>query len=672
MEKGDILRKSNFRTLKKVKAMKKLFAALILMIVSIHHLSGQVLMNKDSLLRLLPGIKDDTAGVQLYIDLGQQYESNEPETAKMYYRKAGELSRKINYPKGIIKYISNYTFVLNMQGLYDSSLILNLQAVDIAREIKDSLALAKTLFNAGTSYRILDDYENAVKYYEAGKKIFEKFGNERIEAQSDDILQLLYYQMKNYKRAIEYGENSVATFRKLGDQVWLGASMTNLGMSYVASMEYEKAEALFREALKIGIANDDKNLESSQYLNLGNIYLQRGDYETMKPYMEKALKLARQLDIAESEAIALRGLSFYYTYTKNYQLARILADSALAITYSHDFKSQRVKVLTHLSNLAYAMQNMKLGEQYALQSELLNDSILNESILKHTQTLEKQYETEKKEAQIHHLSVENQLKELKLQRKSMVNYSLIGGILVLIFISILLYRNFLQKQVFQEHRISELETEKQLAAAEAVLKGEEQERTRLARDLHDGLGGLLTGIKYSFTTMKGDLIMTPENHQAFERSLDMLDSSIKEMRRVAHNMMPETLVRFGLNTALKDFCNDINQSGALKVNYQSIGLDEATLEKSVSITLYRIVQELLNNILKHAGASNAIVQINKTEDQLSVTVEDDGKGFNTEILNVKKGIGWVNIQNRVEFLKGKFDIESQSGEGTSVHMEFKV
>jgi signal transduction histidine kinase len=183
---------------------------------------------------------------------------------------------------------------------------------------------------------------------------------------------------------------------------------------------------------------------------------------------------------------------------------------------------------------------------------------------------------------------------------------------------------------------------------------------------------MLSGIKYSMNTMKGNLIMTPENQQAFERSMDMLDSSIKEMRRVAHNMMPEALVKFGLDTALKDFCNDINQSGALNVNYQSIGMEAAAVDQTTAITVYRIVQELINNTMKHAAAKNAIVQLSKENNKLSITVEDDGKGFDTAILQGAKGIGWTNIQNRVEFLKGKLDINSGEGKGTSVLIEMNV
>jgi len=132
------------------------------------------------------------------------------------------------------------------------------------------------------------------------------------------------------------------------------------------------------------------------------------------------------------------------------------------------------------------------------------------------------------------------------------------------------------------------------------------------------------------------------------------------------------LVKFGLDTALKDFCNEIQQSGALYISYQSIGLENLKINQTVEITVYRIVQELVNNIMKHAAAKNAIVQVTKTNEQLAITVEDDGLGFDTGILDNAKGIGWSSIQNRVEFLKGKLDVDSQKEKGTSVHIEINV
>lgn len=311
---------------------------------------------------------------------------------------------------------------------------------------------------------------------------------------------------------------------------------------------------------------------------------------------------------------------------------------------------------------------------YELRTQLLNftDSLITLQDHNHILLFDAAYQSMFKEKQILQLVSDKKMQQVSIKQKSTLNYILVGSAVILLLVSILSYRNYKHRQKLQQQRISELETQQQLTATEAVLKGEEQERTRLAKDLHDGLGGMLSGIKFSFNTMKGNLIMTPENAQAFERSMDMLDSSIKEMRRVAHNMMPEALVKFGLDTALKDFCTDINKSGALQISYQSIGLENVTIEQTTAITIYRIVQELINNVMKHAAAETAIVQVSKSDHQLTVTVEDDGKGFDTSIIKGKTGMGWTNIQNRVDFLKGKLDVNAEAGKGTSILIELTV
>src|SRR5688500_11013875 len=264
-----------------------------------------------------------------------------------------------------------------------------------------------------------------------------------------------------------------------------------------------------------------------------------------------------------------------------------------------------------LSTIKSAQHDFRAVNFYDQKWDALSESLQEQELAEYAIELETKYETEKKDNQLI-------LQKAQIKQKNILNYILFGSAGALLIISLLAYRNYKHKQKLQQQRIAELETEKKLTATEAVLKGEEQERTRLAKDLHDGLGGMLSGIKYSFQTMKGNLIMTPDNHQAFERSMDMLDSSIKEMRRVAHNMMPEALVKFGLDTALKDFCNDINQSGALRVTYQAIGLENVTIVQTTGIAIYRIVQELVNNTMKHAVAKTAIVQVTKTDENISI------------------------------------------------------
>jgi two-component system NarL family sensor kinase len=111
-----------------------------------------------------------------------------------------------------------------------------------------------------------------------------------------------------------------------------------------------------------------------------------------------------------------------------------------------------------------------------------------------------------------------------------------------------------------------------------------------------------------------------------------------------------------LKTAVKDLCSDINETGALLVNYQSIEMEHVAIDQTTAITMYRIVRELTNNVMKHAAAMNCIVQLSKTDNKITITVEDDGNGFDTKCLDMAKGIGWTNIQNRIEFLRGRVDI----------------
>ena len=248
----------------------------------------------------------------------------------------------------------------------------------------------------------------------------------------------------------------------------------------------------------------------------------------------------------------------------------------------------------------------------------------------------------------------------------------------LLIVGFLGYRNLRHRQQLakqqdelQQQHIRELEKDKQLVAVDAMLKGQEDERSRLAKDLHDGLGGLLSGVKFSLSNMKDNLIITPDNKAVFERSLDMIDTSIKELRRVAHNMMPEMLTRFGLDEALKEYCNTVNATKLVSVKYQSHGM-EARLDKATEIIIYRIIQELLNNILKHAAASQTFIQLIQDNNRLNIVVEDNGAGFDTAILKNSTGAGWANIRSRVEYLKGQLDIHSDAGKGTLVNMEFNL
>jgi signal transduction histidine kinase len=151
--------------------------------------------------------------------------------------------------------------------------------------------------------------------------------------------------------------------------------------------------------------------------------------------------------------------------------------------------------------------------------------------------------------------------------------------------------------------------------------------------------------------------------------MGMLDRSISELRRIAHNMMPEALVKFGLDSALRDFCSSVDQSCALHLTYQSFDIEESSISALTAGAVYRIIQELVNNILRHANATTALVQLVRKDGTLSITVEDNGKGFNTSILQTSDGTGYQNLRNRVEYLNGTIDIQTAPDKGTSINIE---
>jgi signal transduction histidine kinase len=171
--------------------------------------------------------------------------------------------------------------------------------------------------------------------------------------------------------------------------------------------------------------------------------------------------------------------------------------------------------------------------------------------------------------------------------------------------------------------------------------------------------------------MRGNFILVPDTIEQFNSALGLLDTSIRELRRVAHNMMPEALVKFGLRDALSDFCNSIDNSKKVILKFQSFGT-EKRIDSNIEINVYRIAQELINNAIKHSAATEMLVQLVQEENRVHLTVQDNGKGFNTEILKTSKGSGFSNIQSRLESLNGVLNVYSKTDEGTEISVEFTL
>lgn len=627
---------------------------------------------QDSLLKLLSKAKEDTNKVRLLLHLSNDIINNEPIAATNYAISAEALSKRLSFNNGIFSALTNVGQSYYIRGIYDSSEIIFKESLELANKMGDKLKTGMAQVNLGSLMREKGDFEKSLEYYIAGRKEIEKSTDQLLLAELDDALQILYYTRGDYDKGILHGEKARAIARNSKNKVFLARCLTNLSLNYYYKKKLPEAELLLNESLAIAREIKDKRIEATALLNLSELALKSLNVAKVKKYCRQSLKLSREIGSSDIEALALRAIATAFLRESDLDSAKLYALQSYRIDTAKQLRRETIEVLDLLSHIHFASGKINEGFKY---NRLFGEGVeeyIADMFSKQSAELEGKYQTEKKQSQIAALESQTLVQEFSIRQKSTLNYILAVGTAAILIISLLSYRGYKHKQKLQQQKIDALETAKQLTATEAILKGEEQERSRLAKDLHDGLGGMMSGIKYSLLTMKKNQIMTPENQQAFERSIDMLDSSINEMRRVAHNMMPEALVKFGLDTALNDFCSEVNQTGALQVSYQSIGIKEEQFEQITAITIYRIVQELVNNTMKHAAARSAIVQVSKTNGVVSITVEDDGKGFNTAILDQVKGIGWNNIQSRVDYLKGKLDVRSDPGKGTSVHIELTV
>jgi len=641
----------------------------------IQSISAQDIMNRDSLIELIPSMPRDTNLVLLYVNIGQQYENNLPDSAIHYYLMARDLSEELGYETGILKYISNITYVYNAQGKYDTALNLNLRAVDIAREHGSSLQLAACLGNVANSYLLLERYERAVEYFLQASDLIDRTDNTQYRIILYNNLAVTYLKLDQPAKGREYAEKAVRIAREPEDPVNLGISLDNLALTYIGTFEPEKSLPLLEEALSLANKTNNLYLKESILINFADAYLQMGQFERIPKYAKEGLQLAGLLGDKAGESTASLALGYYYLYLNQPEKARDYAVMSENSASDANLTEQLRKAYSLLGYISLSIKEYQKFREYLMKGDSINALMVNQNVLRNIQELETSYETERKEQLIRQLEKDKEIQKLSLRQNHFILVTLLGITFTTLMVSFLLIRGNRQKKQFyekekelQQTRINELEAEKQLLATEAVLKGQEDERTRLARDLHDSLGGMLSGIKLSFTHIKENLAKSQEDQEMFERGLDMLDGSIGELRTIAHNLMPETLLKFGLDTSLNDFCDSINNTEAINVSYQSIGLEDLKNRQPDVIIIYRIVQELINNALKHANATHIYVQVVIQEKIMTITVEDDGSGFDVRLLDESSGIGWNNIRSRVKYLNGRIDLQSETGHGTNINI----
>ncbi|MFN8284876.1 MAG: sensor histidine kinase [Chitinophagales bacterium] len=627
---------------------------------------------KDSLLNLLNNSEEDTMRVKYLYAFGRSFALNNPDSAAIFYKEAGRLSEKLHYDVGTLFYYAWYGAILSTQNKLDESIELGKKAILLSKKLNKPIALAAAYNNIAANYFQKGQFETSLKYYLSAQKILEKVNDKKRLCMLYGNLSEVYLKFGQPKLGLQFGLQGISLCRKEKDDYNLASALINSASCLADLNKFDSALHLLKEAEKIAVDFEDKDNLTNIRIAKNNIYKKQGNYNDLLKSADEALAFSNAINRNDGICEALLDKATYYLNKKDFTNAKSMTLLAKQTADSIQYPDGMLHAVSLLSEIELAIGNIAAYNTYKKQADSINNAILSLKLMKNGQQLAVKYETEKKEQQL-------KLQEATIHQERLSKYILAGflaAVLLISAVALLAYRNrqqlLLSEKKLQEQKITQLENEKQLAATQAILKGQEEERSRLAKDLHDGLGGILSGVKYSFNNMKQQFILTEENATAFEKSMSMLDESITELRRVAHNMMPETLMKLSLSEALQDYCQQITQSGAVKIIYQSFGMENIQLDNTVRTTTYRIVQELTNNILKHAHATEVMVQLLAKEDKLNITVEDNGKGFDTKQLSAVNGIGYKNIRSRIDFLKGKMDVQSKLNEGTSVYIEIPI
>ncbi len=631
----------------------------------------------DSLVNKLARAYNDSVKTFTLLQMGESIEAVAPANSMEFYQQALEIARRSKNNGNVFLTWINIGNCYIETNKMDSAIAGFDSSIAVARILKDSLLVARGIANMGNVYLHKNDRVKSLELYLLAAKMIE-LGNSPILPILYSNINALLEEQQEHTRALEFANKAVALAIKNRDTTSLVDAYINMSVSYNQLKQYDTAFHLLEKALLLANTKADLYQLVTIYNNMGDYFRVKNDFPAAEVKYLEMYRYSKQMGnqyFLSSAALVLAKVNYEL---KNQQTALkyILESEQLANAIGE--RAELKDIYEVRAQIEEAAGNFKLASSYYSKTLDLSDSLFKAETSEKVAEVEARYQNEKKQQDIIQLEKDKAIHLLTIKHKTTLNYFLLASVVVLLILALMIYRYFIngqqlakQQDELQQIHISQLEKDKQLVVVDSMLKGQEEERTRLAKDLHDGLGGLLSGIKFSLSNMKDNLIVTPDNMSVFERSLDMIDTAIKELRRVAHNMMPEMLTKFGLDEALNEYCNAINATKLLSVKYQSHGM-ASRIDQSAEIIIYRIIQELLNNVLKHSAATEVFVQLVRDNSRLSVVVEDNGKGFSVHQPSGNTGVGLSNIRSRVDYLKGQLDVHSAPDKGTLINMEFKV
>ncbi|MBL7760730.1 MAG: sensor histidine kinase [Sediminibacterium sp.] len=630
----------------------------------------------------------------VYTALGQCFLlANRFEESATYFKKSEELLLKLRNTRALGTLYHNAGSLYTEKGDNDLAIEYLIKSLGIQETTGDTKMIGATQSNIGRLLYQTKNYPKAIEYFLLSIQSNTKAQDWRNLGIAHINLANVYAEQLNYPRALEELNKGLIRFKQVDFKRGIQLCANNMGAINLRQGNYDTSIHYFKEGLKIARENQSQSGVALIEQNIGFAYT------NLKNYPE-ALKWFNQ---AESTAAKYGADQFTHGEIYNHRatLDSLMGNYASALAYrtrvmSMNEKSLNDKVIRQVNELqtkyeterkeyrisllnksdsikSLAIVNQQLAidqNKYRIaQQELeLADAelkIVSDSLLLSEQKeklLRNQLENKIKEDQINNLNKLNRIRELEVAQKNNL-IALVGiSTIALLALGYLLYRRNRLKQEKQHHQKI---LQQQQQAAIDIIAAEEEERKRIASDLHDGVGQLVSAAWLNLKALSNQLSNASSEEAALiGKTLALVDESCKEVRQVSHNMMPNALLMKGLANAVKEFIAQIDQR-SIRINLQTEGLNNS-IPAHIESVLYRVIQETVNNALKHAAASELDISIHQEADAIDVMIEDNGKGFNINQLPEDAGIGLQNIRSRIGYLRGTVEWNTAPGKGTVV------
>lgn len=614
----------------------------------------------DSLEQLLPQSQGEEK-MALLADLSWGYFYEDREKSKFYSSLEIPLAHALGIDSIIAMAYNDHGRSLYGSSQFDSAIYYYKMAIPISQKRNDSLSLAKLYNKTAIAYQLLGDYDFAIENYFLAIQNFDGLGMDKNVNMVRGNIAALMTAQENYRGAIKLHKQTLAYNRESNDSMDIYYSLNGLASAYHELKEYDSAIVAYKEGIEITTLLKDTAGMGALTHNLGALYLITDQLPLANEYLHSALVFRTAIDDYTGMLSTYTSLGKYYYKVEDFRKAKYYLTEAKTIADqiggAYDFEI----IFQYLAELYSELGNSDSAYFYQVAYTEIRDSIRSDQVYQQVAEAEAKYQVAEKEKALLTSEKEKAQAELLVVEKSRQLWFTLGGIfLILLSGGFIFYRTKEQ----QKAKLAQIRIEEQQKGLAAVIQVQEDERKRIAKDLHDGivqqLGGLKLGLQKIFSNQE-----TAET----KKIVSVLDQSAQELRELSHQMMPRSLSELGLVPAVEDMLDNSLGHSKMEHQFEHFGIT-SRFKENIEIAIYRIAQELINNVIKHSDAHKVNVQLFKSGNFVMLIVEDDGKGMNPS--HKKDGIGLMNISSRLDTINGKVNFEPSPKSGTLATVKIPV